>query len=425
MFPLICPIIVLSIGLGAGLSGRNVARAAFESSTIWAGALSPFCTFLLQIASFCIVAICLKSIADSLITGYKLHYERRAFYRAFICFGGATLILNGIFGSKPYFNYHSIYTLITVTAVFVESNQVIQRSIEAAKIWILVLLTSSILAAIFMPDIALQRGYQGILPLLDVRLWGLVSHPNSLGALSSFFLLLLLYLPFKRRWVQNGAIVIGITTLLLAQSKTAFLAALISLGFVAHFRSSYRKRLIIISLLFFAISAVLATGLGFDFGGLHSRLVTSAESNEVVSLTGRDQIWEVAIEEWKQNPLFGYGPSIWNDEFRKSVDLDFAFSAHNQFLQSLSSAGVIGLISLLVYLFVLFQYSVHAAGKTKGLTLAIFSVIIIRCVTEAPLELGTLFTGDFLTQLVFSQILVFYRPKLDRLQITEVNVCNA
>jgi O-antigen ligase len=94
---------------------------------------------------------------------------------------------------------------------------------------------------------------------------------------------------------------------------------------------------------------------------------------------------------------------MWNYEFRESIDMNFAFSAHNQFLQSLAGAGLVGVISLIVYLSFLLTYSIRSAKRTKGLTLALFAMMFMRCITETPLELGTILNGDFLIHLMLFQ----------------------
>src|SRR6185295_11888417 len=55
----------------------------------------------------------------------------------------------------------------------------------------------------------------------------------------------------------------------------------------------------------------------------------SAEGAQLLTMTGRDRIWAVAIEEWQSNPVFGYGPGLWDPEYRASIGLLNATHAHN------------------------------------------------------------------------------------------------
>ena len=44
-------------------------------------------------------------------------------------------------------------------------------------------------------------------------------------------------------------------------------------------------------------------------------LWTPPQGAQLVSMTGRDQIWAIAMEEWQANPLFGYGPGLWDEAY--------------------------------------------------------------------------------------------------------------
>jgi O-antigen ligase len=410
LFTTIFPAIAISIGLSVALSSRNVTQAAFVSSEIWAGESSSLSTLLLQIFTLTILAICLGRICNFLLT--KDHFLNGALplFYAFLGFFVSTALLNNVFGSRPAFDYHCIYSLIVMTAAFIETNKSVEMAINAAKLGILALVGASCIAAIFMPDIAIQQGYEGILPI-DIRLWGLASHPNSLGPLSLLLLLLLIHQPFKMRWGQLGAILLSVGTLLLSQSKTAILAAFITIGIMGFYQSqfqlTFRFRLILLGLLALGLSVVFVSIMTPGAGELFSQWAVTEKGAETLTLTGRNQVWEVAVSEWLKNPLFGYGSSLWGD-MRNRYDMDFAFSAHNQFLQSLAGAGIFGLLSLLVYLLLMMRFTFHAAEKTRGLSLALFVMLFIRCITETPLEFGTLFNGDFLFQLLFIYILASF-----------------
>jgi exopolysaccharide production protein ExoQ len=412
MIHLIYPIIAISIGLSSVLSLRDVTRAATDLSTVWAGSTSAISEHILQFSTFCVLAICLARICNFLVAKVKLRSEVLPLLKAFLGFFVATVLLNGVLGSRPSFNYHSIYCLIIIVAVFLDSNHVVDISIKAAKSGLLILLFASGVAAIFLPTIAVQQSYNGLLPFADIRLWGLASHPNSLGSLSLLLLLLLIYQPFDRRWKQYSAISVAFGIFLLAQSKTAFFSAIVAFAIIKFYnvlsRFGIREAGLIVSLLAFTISGIIIGSMVLDAGGQLAQLVSSKAGAETLTLTGRSQIWDIAINEWQQNPLFGYGPSLWDVEFRDKIDMDFAFSAHNQFLQCLSGAGLVGLLSLITYLSVLFRFAARSARRTEGFTLALFSVVIIRCITETPLELGTFLNGDFFMHLILFQMLACF-----------------
>lgn len=414
MLHLIYPVIAVSIGLNTLFSQRDVTRAGYESSTIWAGTSSPLRSHMLQGITAVVLVICLAYVWKRAIRKDFMGWDCIALLKAFTLFFVSTVILNGAFGSSPSFNYHSVYCLIIATAVLLESPYSIDKAIHAAKIGLLVLVAASGLAAIYLPSMSLQQNYVGILPLVEFRLWGLSSHPNSLGAVSLLLLLLLLYRPLCIRWRQYAAILVTLCVFLLAQSKTTCISAVVSLGvmFYYSFNARFGRKggMLITSICAFMLFGLILGAFVIDETGQVAKFASSKQGVDTITLSGRDQIWSVAISEWTNNPLFGYGPSLWDEEFRQKIEMDFAFSAHNQFLQSLASAGLFGFCSLVVYLLVLARYAFRTARQTQGLTLAMLAVLIIRCITETPLDLVTFLNGDFLMHMLLLQVLIASTP---------------
>ena len=131
---------------------------------------------------------------------------------------------------------------------------------------------------------------------------------------------------------------------------------------------------------------VLVLMLG-DVGGRLSSFFDSAEGAQLASLTGRDRIWAVAWDEWQRNPVFGYGPSLWDAGFRASIGMPAATHGHNQFMDTLARAGTIGAAALVVYALVLLVLSVRYARASRGLSLALFVALAMRSISEVPLLL--------------------------------------
>src|SRR5690606_20322169 len=59
--------------------------------------------------------------------------------------------------------------------------------------------------------------------------------------------------------------------------------------------------------------------------------------SDVSTLTGRTTIWAASLEAFKMYPVFGYGPTLLNEDFRARWLGDFsaAGQAHNQLFQDL------------------------------------------------------------------------------------------
>jgi O-antigen ligase len=213
--------------------------------------------------------------------------------------------------------------------------------------------------------------------------------------------------PYRRWWLRCPVILVTLTVFIVAQSKTVWVAGVLLVPVLVWYRIAKPRggvdiRFVLV--LIMLASAVLLAMLVLDPVRIWDKIAMSREGADLTTLTGRGQIWVVAINEWLHNPLFGYGPEIWGPVHRQRIGMQFAFSAHNQFLQSLSAAGVFGLVGLLTYLWILGRSALRVATATRGVSTALFLAILFRCMTETPLTLGTFFNGDFLTHLLLFMI---------------------
>ncbi len=127
--------------------------------------------------------------------------------------------------------------------------------------------------------------------------------------------------------------------------------------------------------------------------------------NAPCSLTARVEIWRVALEAWQDNFWFGYGPAAWETEFRLQVGMAYAYSAHNQVMQSISVGGAVGLVSLLVYLVTITYLSYKTVEQSHGLTVALLALISLRGITETPLDTDTLLSGELFMHVVLVYLL--------------------
>lgn len=91
--------------------------------------------------------------------------------------------------------------------------------------------------------------------------------------------------------------------------------------------------------------------------------------------TGRDVLWEGAINSWKESPWFGKGFIVGETGLGKSKQI----SAHNSFLSALVNTGIIGVLifSVFVYRWVVRSYMNSVNNIYANIT---FPVIIAICV---------------------------------------------
>lgn len=414
---LIVPAMGLGIALSGVLSSRNLKYAAHSIEAVSLGDQQGDGNSLLRLITVAIVGL---SVAT--IIGRVFRYKQGqvlgsspALYISFIAFYACNALLNAIFGTVPAFSHNTLYVPVVVTAVFVWRDQPIESFVRAAKLMLVLFMATCLVAAVAKPELALEPGYKGWIPGLTVRLWGVGSNPNSIGPLSLVLLLLELLVPSSRTLWRNIVFALGLSVLALAQSKTAWVAGAAVLPILAWFRYGRAPGGgMRIGFLFLIIATILVICLFLIFGNstqLLKKLSGGQVGSDISTLSGRLQIWAAAIRAWQDNPVFGYGPTAWGVLHRTTIGLPFAFSAHNQFLQSLSVAGTLGLVSLLVYQAVLGIYCYRIAAQTKGVSLALFAVVFLRCFTEAPFSSVALFNGEMLTQILLFRVALLGAPK--------------
>ena len=326
-----------------------------------------------------------------------------------------TMLIQGVASEVPSFSYKNFYPVIALLAVYYQRVSDLTRVITMVKLVIMVLTVGSLVAMAVKPDFVLQRPAASVLPGIDFRLFGLTSHANTIGPIALLGIVLELAYPSRllaSRWVQ---LVAGSIVFVLAQSKTAWVAAalmvpvvLVPLAMAAGPDRSSRKKdftrsVSVLLVVIVSVVALVALFVGFDVIELVRRKVTGVDT-----LVGRTLIWQITLDAWRDNLLFGYGGEIWSMERRIKFNLLAAGQAHNQFVQTLGDSGLVGLLLLLTYLGVLLRVSVRCLVPSRGVMLAILTLVLARCMTEAPMRAVELLSWPLLTHLVLLTLACYY-----------------
>ena len=312
----------------------------------------------------------------------------------------SNVICPGLFGSHPSLTHENFYAMIACLAALLMNDKEASLLFNSARNAMFLFLLAGLILIPLVPSLVIANNYSGLIPLLNVRLSGLTNHPNALGALSIGYILCVWKFPFQNRLLNRTAWIVGMLSLILSQSKTSWIAFLCSAGFIIYFTYAsqfkqyflnHRRPFLSLFLIASVMLGILGTFIAFSFMDLGDHInhfFNSRTGSDLLTLTGRDIIWQVALEEWHKSPIFGYGLTIWDDDFRRSIQMGYATSAHSQFYQSLSSAGLVGVTGLFVYFSILLYYSLSAAKQSGGLTMALLTVIAIGCFSEAGFVLG-------------------------------------
>ena len=323
-----------------------------------------------------------------------------------VAFYIGTIAIQSLGSEHREFSYKSFYVPIVLLAVYYQRLTNIRLVVETAKLGILALMVTSLACMFFAPDFVLHRPDKGFIPGVDFRLFGLTPHANALGPVAVIGIMLELHTPSAFRMVRLAQFLSAFAVLILAQSKTAWVAAAavvifvaIPLALIPHSDPSRRKRHFRRSVvtLVACIGVLVATCAAFAAVDVLDYL---ERTTSVDTLSGRTEIWNITLQAWHDNLLFGYGREIWGAERMAKFHMLHVGQAHNQFIQTLGEAGLAGLVLLLAFLLILLRASLRQFQASGGITFALLMVVLSRCVTESPLRVDGVLSWPTFTLVV-------------------------
>lgn len=393
--------LVFLLGLGALLSGRDLTSNYLLEAMLGPAptAKHPLMATLQPLVSLLLLAFS----GERLLTHWLLRKHEagrsHALVAAFVLFWLGSTASPALLGAHPHLSHDYVYPLVIGLAAVLASPLELRLALRATRNALLLLMLAGVLLVPVQPTLVMDLTYdQGLIPGLP-RFAGLASHAVSMGLLAQIALLCLQAQPFERRWLQRAAWVLGLAVLVVAQSKTAWLAFALCSGALALWQRGAQMRarladplrpqagMAALLLLMAGVGLALALATFGNVGTRIERFFSTPEGAQLASLTGRDRIWAIAWEQWSMHPVFGYGPQLWGDAFREAIGMRNATHAHNQFMDTLSRAGSVGAASLVLYAAVLLVLALRWARATRGLSLALFLALALRAASEVPLLL--------------------------------------
>ena len=391
---------MIMIGLGAVLSVALMTRSLDESSpgasrmVFYDDYASGFA------ASRWLTLFLLGAAVVEIIRGWvRAHTEPSAdpawpLLASMLLFFAGTSIVQGVLSEHSGFSLKGLYVPIFLVAIYYQPVRDLRLILGAAKLAIFVLTAGSLLGIAMRPDFVLHRPHAGVIPGIDWRLFGLTSHANTLGPVALLGLLLELYSPCRRGWMRALNFSAALAVFVLAQSRTAWVAAPLIAAMVAvpllimpngdrssgTGKQSFGRA---VWTLLGCIGVLIVVTCGIAALGSTEYL---QRKTDLGTLNGRFQIWDITLQAWRENMLFGYGPEVWGAERQLQFHMFHVGQAHNQFVQTLGDAGIVGLALLVVYLLTLLYVAWQRFSASRGLILALLLLLLARCVTEAPMR---------------------------------------
>ncbi len=176
------------------------------------------------------------------------------------------------------------------------------------------------------------------------RMGGL-AHPNVLGQMSGFTLVLSLVLYHDEKkisWLRAFIIIAAIGALVGSLSRTSLLATVFAVGI--YFRSHiFQRRYVMFSIVcgFVGLCSLMVATMLIDIetmvGSKLGLLSKSGDASELTSATGRTEIWGETILLVAKKPALGYGAAT-----SKVLLKEYSLHTHNLVLNVALSTGVLG-----------------------------------------------------------------------------------
>lgn len=424
LVPYVFYLIVLSGALGMALSGRDLSVSQDLAPVI---IKHPISVWFGRFNSLFILFACSERILTYLLSKNRTICAPRWLVLAMWMYFFTNVVCPALFGRYSTISHELLFMILIGQAAMLFNIKEVYVAIISLRNSLLLFFVLSALCLVVKPHLVLSGNYHGMIPFLTVRYAGLAPHANTFGPLVVLGMLCLWRNPLNNRWMNIAAWTLCLFSMVLSQSKTSWIATLLSVGAImywsykaqikAGFASVRQPQLPVALMLTMMFCLALGCGL-YMFTNVETR-VTHYFSNsygaDMMSLTGRDRIWEVAQEEWRRNPVFGYGLEIFNLSFRTAMHFPGAVHAHNQFFQSASSAGWVGVAGLVIYSFVLMYYVLRTARATGGLSVVLFLLLFVLSISEVPLSMTSYATSS-LPHLLLLILLAAYAPRRPELQ---------
>ncbi|MET0518855.1 MAG: O-antigen ligase family protein [Burkholderiaceae bacterium] len=391
--------LILSNGLAVLVSTRNFSLTGeFFDTQLTA---NPVASWSIRLTSLLALIASADQIARRLRIRAHPGGERLMLAFALLLFWTGNIVIPTLFSAhraQPQLSW--VYAPIVGAGLVLMTPEAGRRCLDYSRNALIVFCAVSLLLIIARPSLVLQTDYtQGYLGI--PRFAGLAPHALTMGLVACVGIWCLLTRPLQSKFNQRVALAICLLALFLAQSKAIWISLILTSPILIFNRiklpsfneiaSSRYRGLIITAVLLIAVAliglvAALALG-GFD--QKLSKLMASDEGSRIMSFTGRDRIWEVALNEWHKAPIFGYGIPLFGAEHQIQIAMPFATSGHNQLIDTLGRSGLIGASTLVLYTGCLLYMGIRYGRASRGLSAVLVIAIVIRMISEVPLNMAT------------------------------------
>jgi O-antigen ligase len=330
--------------------------------------------------------------------------------------GGVIVLFVGIafssvFGQYPKISIGYLTSIVLLFTALVMPDVDYKWLVDQIKIVLLIYIWGTLLSIIIVPEWSIEFPYyQGYLPWLQIRLHGLTTHAIMTATLAWFYVTLEIAFPSKSIF-RLISIILAVLIIFLCQAKTMLFILLLTLVFFFYYyfvkKPTFNKLIVIIWVLLILICFSFLFIILSDTSLIKSGFL-ELDIENIYSLTGRTKIWSIVFDIFKENPVFGYGPHLW-DRDMSLMWLDVLgwtpTHSHNQYLQTLGETGVFGFVSFITYIVLLFMYSWKVRKLGNGVALILIVGWLIRGFTEVWFSSASL-GGNLLVHFLIVSLII-------------------
>jgi O-antigen ligase len=367
--------------------------------------------WLIRFASFFAIITTIDVVLRKIKKENKFQAEVKIILFSFVLFWLTNVGFTSLLAGHKYINFQLLYGLFIGVGAILCGEDLVDDIIRITRNSLVIFTIVGLLFILIKRDLVLDFSYgQGLISGLP-RFAGIAPHAITNAVLISTALFCIKLKPYNNTTTNNLVTLTCMGALFLTQAKATIISFLISYMFLCYFtkpveikrnigttNNAIKKslgRLLLISFIF-AASVFIS--------GKMSSLLSSTDSAQLTSFTGRDVIWEIAINEWRKYPIFGYGLQLFGVEHRIEIGKYYATGGHNQIIDTLARAGISGLCGFLFFILISTYYAFKKKMQTFGLPLSILIFSFLRFTTEVPFFISTIGPETLMLILLLSSL---------------------
>jgi O-antigen ligase len=186
----------------------------------------------------------------------------------------------------------------------------------------------------------------------SVGITGVYKNPNYLVSFLNIVLLIILYVLFLKKTKLLFTLLLVLVTILfvnafyLSGARAAFLTMAFSILFVLLELVKTKRTNSVATL--FVIGCLVLFVITFSYQGIMNRADMFIGNRSFTEDEGRSFSWIIAMNHWKESPVWGCGSESWSSIANSSSGMIWL---HNIFLELLLNQGLIGVLLLILLVF--------------------------------------------------------------------------